>query len=150
MKEVVIRPATKEDTQHVYDLIYELAVFERAPEQVTNTVAQMIADGYGPEPCYKVIVAEVENKIVGLALTFIKYSTWKGKGVFLEDLIVTESMRRMKIGKRLFEEVIAYAKSINAKQLHWQVLDWNTTAIDFYKKYDADISGEWLNCKLNF
>jgi len=150
MKEVIIRPATKDDTQQVFNLIYELAVFEKAPEQVTNTVEQMIIDGFGEEPCYKVIVAEVENKIVGIALTFIKYSTWKGKGVFLEDLIVTESMRGQKIGKLLFEEVIAYAKSIHTKQLHWQVLDWNTIAIDFYKKYDADISGEWLNCKLNF
>ncbi|MEO8147905.1 MAG: GNAT family N-acetyltransferase [Bacteroidia bacterium] len=150
MKEVIIRPGTKHDTQQVFNLIYELAVFEKAPEQVTNTVEQMLIDGYGDEPCYKVIVAEVENKIVGIALTFIKYSTWKGKGVFLEDLIVTENMRGHKIGKLLFEEVISYSKSINAKQLHWQVLDWNTPAIDFYKKYNAEISGEWLNCKMYF
>ncbi len=150
MKNVIIRAARKEDTQQIFNLIYELAVFEKAPNEVTNTVEQMLIDGFGTEPCYKVIVAEADNTIIGIALTFIKYSTWKGKGVFLEDLIVTESMRGKQIGRMLFDEVIKYAKSINAKQLHWQVLDWNTPAIEFYKKYNAEISSEWLNGKLYF
>ena len=143
-----IRKGKIEDLPHVLDLIKELALFEKAPEQVTNTVEAMEEDAFGKNPCFDFFVAEVENKIVGIAVYFVKYSTWKGKGLYLDDLLVTEKMRGKGIGKKLFDEIIAEAKRINAKQLHWQVLDWNTPAIDFYKKYGASIEAEWLDCKL--
>lgn len=150
MNEIIIRDGAKEDIPRALELIRELAAFERSSEKVSNNVEAMLHDGFGDSPCYKLIVAELENKIEGIAITFIKYSTWKGKGVFLEDLIVTERMRGRGIGKLLFEEVIRYAKSINAKQMHWQVLDWNAPAIEFYKKYNAEIDAGWLDCKIYF
>lgn len=143
-----IRKGKKEDLPSVLEHIKELALFEKAPEQVTNTVEAMEEDAFGKNPCFDFFVAEVENKIVGIAVYFVKYSTWKGKGLYLDDLLVTEKMRGKRIGKKLFDEIIAEAKRINAKQLHWQVLDWNTPAIDFYKKYGASIESEWLDCKL--
>ena len=126
---VIIRKGQKEDVPAVHQLVMELAIFEKAPEAVTNTVDQMAEDGFGPSPVYGLLVAEIENKIIGMAIYFIKYSTWRGKGLFLEDLIVTESHRKSGIGKKLFDAVVAEAKKIDAKTMHWQVLDWNTPAI---------------------
>ncbi len=146
----LIRKGTKQDLPSVLGLIHELALFEKAPEQVTNTVNDMEEDGFGKNPVFDFYVAELNNKIVGIAVYFIKYSTWKGKGLYLDDLFVTEKFRGKGIGKKLFDIVIEEAKKINAKQLHWQVLDWNTPAIDFYKKYGASIDAEWLDCKLHF
>ena len=145
---IVIRKGDKTDLPSVLDLIKELALFEKAPEQVTNTVKAMEEDGFGKNPAYQLLVAELENKIVGIAVYFIKYSTWKGKGIYLDDLLVTEKHRGNGIGKKLFDAVIDEAKKINAKQMHWQVLDWNTPAIEFYKKYGASIEAEWLDCKI--
>lgn len=150
MNEVIIRPGKKEDVSQALELIKELAVFEKAPDAVTNTIDAMLHDGFGAEPCYYLTVAELDDKVVGIAIYFIKYSTWKGKGVYLEDIVVTESMRGKGIGKLLFDEVIGFTKSIGAKQMHWQVLDWNKPAIDFYKKYNAELDSEWINCKLYF
>ena len=147
---LLIRKGTKQDLLSVLDLIHELALFEKAPEQVTNTVNDMEEDGFGKNPVFNFYVAELNNKIIGIAVYFIKYSTWKGKGLYLDDLFVTEKFRGKGIGKKLFDIVIEEAKKINAKQLHWQVLDWNTPAIDFYKKYGATIDAEWLDCKLHF
>ena len=147
---IIIRKGKIEDLHSVLDLIKELALFEKAPEQVTNTVKAMEEDGFGKNPAYQLLVAELENEIVGIAIYFIKYSTWKGKGIYLDDLLVTEKHRGKGIGKKLFDEVIEEAKKINAKQLHWQVLDWNTPAIEFYKKYGASIDAEWLDCKIVF
>ena len=146
----LIRKGTKQDLHSVLGLIHELALFEKAPEQVTNTVNDMEEDGFGKNSVFDFYVAELNNKIVGIAVYFIKYSTWKGKGLYLDDLFVTEKFRGKGIGKKLFDIVIEEAKKINAKQLHWQVLDWNTPAIDFYKKYGASIDAEWLDCKLHF
>ena len=146
----LIRKGTKQDLPSVLDLIHELALFEKAPEQVTNTVNDMEEDGFGKNPVFNFYVAELNNKIIGIAVYFIKYSTWKGKGLYLDDLFVTEKFRGKGIGKKLFDIIIEEAKKINAKQLHWQVLDWNTPAIDFYKKYGATIDAEWLDCKLHF
>ena len=149
-----IRKGTKQDLPFVLDLIRELALFEKAPDQVKNTVSDMEADGFGKNPIFDFFIAESGNpqdamqKIVGIAVYFIKYSTWKGKGLYLDDLFVTEKHRGKGIGKMLFERIIEEAKKINAKQLHWQVLDWNTPAIEFYKKYGATIDAEWLDCKL--
>ena len=123
-----IRKGTKADLPGVFLLINELALFEKAPEAVTNTIAMMENDGFGENPVFGFHVAEVDSEIVGMALYFVKYSTWKGRGLYLDDLIVTE---------------------IDAKQVHWQVLDWNTPAVDFYKKLGASIEAEWWDCKMN-
>ena len=121
---VIIRKGKKEDVPAVHQLVVELATYEKAPEQVSNTVERMLEDGFGNNPVYYLIVAEIENTIVGMAIYFIKYSTWKGKGVYLDDIVVTESMRGKKIGKQLFDAVMKHAYSLGAQQLHWQVLDW--------------------------
>ena len=147
---IQIRKGKKEDLPVVLDLIRELALFEKASEQVTNTIKEMEADGFGKTPVFNFYVAELEKQIVGMAVYFVKYSTWKGKGLYLDDLFVTEKHRSKGIGKKLFDQIITEAKKINAKQLHWQVLDWNTPAIEFYKKYGATIDAEWLDCKILF
>jgi GNAT superfamily N-acetyltransferase len=156
--DVIIRKGRKEDVPAVHQLVMELATFEKAPEQVTNTVEKMTEDGFGQSPVYGLIVAEnltpgpspkERGVIIGMAIYFIKYSTWRGKGLFLEDLIVTESHRKSGIGKKLFDAVLAEAKKMSAKTMHWQVLDWNTPAIEFYKKYNCTFEGEWIDCKLD-
>lgn len=143
-----VRKSRKEDMPQVLELIRELAEFEKAPEEVTNSVEDMIRDGFGEQPVFKCLVAETENKIVGIAIYYTKYSTWKGKGVYLDDIIVTEPMRNKGIGRLLFEEVLKESRETGMNQLHWQVLDWNETAISFYKKYNPDFDDEWINCKL--
>ena len=148
MQDIQLRKGIKSDLPQVLALIKELAVFEKAAEQVINTLNDMERDF--SDNVFNFFIAESENKIVGIALYFIKYSTWKGKGLYLDDLIVTESLRGKGIGKKLFDIIVNEAKRINAKQLHWQVLDWNTPAIEFYKKYGATIDAEWLDCKMNF
>lgn len=145
----IIRKGTKEDMPAVHALIRELALYEKAPQEVTNTVADMLLDGFGPHPVFYCLVAEENGVVNGIAIYHLKYSTWKGKGIYLDDIIVTEKMRGKGIGKLLFAEVIRDAKRMKAKQLHWQVLDWNEPAIAFYKKYQASFDPEWLNCKLN-
>jgi len=144
----IVRFAKEEDIPFVHALIKELAEYEKAPQEVTNTVEDMLRDGFGAQPVFRCQVAETDGKVTGMAIYFVKYSTWKGKGVYLDDIVVTETMRRMGIGKLLFDAVVKDANSIGAKQLHWQVLDWNSPAIEFYKKYNADLDGEWINCKL--
>ena len=144
----IVRFAKEEDIPFVHALIKELAEYEKAPQEVTNTVDDMLRDGFGPNPVYRCLVAETDGKVAGMAIYFVKYSTWKGKGIYLDDIVVTELMRRMGIGKLLFDAIVKDAKLLGAKQLHWQVLDWNTPAIEFYKKYYADLDGEWINCKL--
>ena len=144
----IVRFAKEEDIPFVHALIQELAAYEKAPQEVTNTVEDMLRDGFSAQPVFRCQVAETDGKITGMAIYFVKYSTWKGKGVYLDDIVVTESMRRLGIGKLLFDAVMKDAKAIGAKQLHWQVLDWNSPAIEFYKKYNADLDGEWINCKL--
>jgi GNAT superfamily N-acetyltransferase len=143
-----IRKGTVSDLPRVLELVIELATFERAPEQVINTVKQMERDGFGESPAYGFFVAENENGIVGLALYYWRYSTWKGKRLWLEDIIVTESERGKGIGKLLFEKMLSFCLEQNSEGMMWQVLDWNTPAIDFYKKYGADVRTEWLNCTL--
>lgn len=144
----VIRKGTKADLPGVLRLIKELALFEKAPEAVTNTVTDMESDAFGTIPVFGFHVAELNNELVGAAIYFVKYSTWKGKGLFLDDLIVSEPYRGKGIGKKLFDSFMEEAKQIGAKQVHWQVLDWNTPAIDFYKKLGASIDAEWLDCKM--
>lgn len=132
----------------VYALIQELAEYERAPQEVTNTLEEMERDGFGENPIYKFFVAENEEGVVGIALYYTAYSTWKGRMLFLEDLVVTERLRRAGIGRRLFDAVAQEAKDTGAKRFKWQVLEWNEPAIAFYKKIGADLDGEWINCNM--
>lgn len=145
---MTIRKGLKPDLPQVLKLIQELATYEKAPNEVAVTLAEMERDGFGENPIFKFFVAEVEGKIVGISLYYIKYSTWKGKCVFLEDIIVTESHRTYGIGKKLFDEVVKVAKEMKARRMEWQVLEWNEPAIKFYEKLDSHFDSEWVNCKL--
>ncbi len=146
--QIKIRPASKPDMIAVLDLIKELALYENAPEQVTNTVAQLEQDGFEDKPTFECLVAESDNMIVGFALFFPVYSTWKGNCLYLEDICVKESLRRKGIGKKLFDAVLELAEKRNMKRLSWQVLDWNESAISFYKKYKTEFDSTWINCRI--
>jgi GNAT superfamily N-acetyltransferase len=148
MNSVTIRNGEREDLPRVLELIRELAYFERAPDEVTNTVEQMDRDGFGPIPLYGFFVASDQSGIVGASIYYYRYSTWKGKRLYLEDIIVTEHKRGSGIGKMLFEQTIEKALMENCSGMLWQVLEWNEPAIRFYLKYGAKIDGEWKNCSL--
>jgi len=150
MKGLIIRGSTPNDMQAVNDLIHELAVYEKAGEQHINTTEQLIKDGFGDEKAFDCIVAELDKKVVGFALFYTSYSTWKGKCLYLEDFLVTEQLRGKGIGKLLFDEVYQIAKQSNVGRFEWQVLEWNKPAINFYKKYNAILDDEWLNGKIEF
>jgi GNAT superfamily N-acetyltransferase len=145
---IIIRNAVKEDCSRLLELVKELAIYERAPEQVTITLSHFEESGFGVNPVWWAIVAEIDGKIEGFALYYIRFSTWKGQRMYLEDLIVTEKMRGKGIGKVLFDELIKRAKEKNFAGIHWQVLDWNEPAINFYKKYKASFEPEWVNCSI--
>ncbi|MGB3181321.1 MAG: GNAT family N-acetyltransferase [Cyclobacteriaceae bacterium] len=145
---VTIRNATQQDLPAVMELIRELAVYEKAPDEVENTIEQMQIEGFGPQSVFESLVAEDNDRIIGLALYFYSYSTWKGKCLYLEDLIVTESERGKGTGRRLFDAVAEVARKENVGRMQWQVLDWNEPSIEFYKKLGAELDGEWINCKL--
>jgi len=146
---ITIRKGTKADLPQVHSLIMELAIYERAPDEVTNTLADMKEDGFGENPIFEFLVAEAENKIIGLCLYYLAYSTWKGKMLFLEDLVVTETYRRYGVGKKLFDAFARRAQELGARRLKWQVLEWNEPAIAFYKKLNANLDGEWMNCNMS-
>ena len=150
MKNVIIREGRPDDMAATLSLVKELAVYEKAPDEVVNTEKQLIEDGFGPNKIFDIFIAERNNKIIGIALYYMKYSTWKGRCVFLEDIIVTENERGTGIGKELFERVVLVAKEKGVHRMEWQVLDWNEPALNFYRKYDAVLDGEWLNGKLTF
>lgn len=144
-----IRVGTKQDLPRVLELVKELALYERAPHEVTNTVERMEQDGFGPNPIYGLFVAENARGIVGISIYYWRYSTWKGKRLYLEDIIVTEKERGSGIGKLLFDKTMQHALDENCAGMIWQVLDWNEPAINFYKKYyNAKLDGEWINCSL--
>ncbi|MCC9168474.1 GNAT family N-acetyltransferase [Pontibacter harenae] len=145
---ITIRKGTEADIEQVHALVQELAIFERAPQEVTNTVEDMLRDGFGENPIFKFFVADSDEGIVGLALYYTAYSTWKGKTTYLEDLVVTERLRRTGIGRMLFNAVAKEAKEVGAKRFAWQVLEWNEPAIAFYKKIGATLDGEWFNCRM--
>jgi GNAT superfamily N-acetyltransferase len=145
---VHLRVAQKQDCWRLMELINELAVFEKAPQEVTVTLQQFEEAGFGPRPIWKAFVAEVDGFIVGFALYYVRYSTWKGSRLYLEDLIVTEIMRGKGIGKLLFNRLIQEASEIGFNGMSWQVLDWNEPAIKFYKKYEAGLDAGWLNASL--
>jgi GNAT superfamily N-acetyltransferase len=143
-----IREARPEDITHILALIRELALFEKAPQEVTNTEEAILRDGFGPEPAFHCKVAVADGQIVGMYIWYVRYSTWKGKGLYLEDIIVTEPMRGKGIGKKLFEACMQDAADMQANFMIWQVLDWNEPAIKFYQTYGASFDGEWINVKL--
>jgi GNAT superfamily N-acetyltransferase len=149
MTQTTIRTGTKADLSRVLELIKELALYERAPHEVTNTVDRMEKDGFGPNPIYGLFVAENAKGIVGISIYYWRYSTWKGKRLYLEDIIVTEKERGSGIGKLLFDRTMQHALDEQCTGMLWQVLDWNEPAINFYKKYyNAKLDGEWINCSL--
>jgi GNAT superfamily N-acetyltransferase len=126
-------------------LINELAVYEKAPNEVTVTLSHFEQSGFGENPVWWAFVAEVNDTIVGFALYYIRYSTWKGQCLYLEDFIVTENMRGQGIGKLLFDRVVQETKEKGFSRMVWQVLEWNEPAINFYKKYKANLDPEWIN-----
>jgi GNAT superfamily N-acetyltransferase len=138
-----IRKGNKEDMTGVLALIQELAEFEKEPEAVLITVDDLIRDGFGTNPLFHVFVAEVEKEIVGIALYYYRYSTWKGKIIHLEDLVVKDKMRGTGLGYALYSEIIKQGKRDNVRRIDWHVLDWNTPAIDFYKKSGANVLNDW-------
>ncbi len=144
-----IRKATKEDIPQILGLIKELAEYEKAPNEVIVTEETLLRDGFSDLPLFYTLVGEANGDIVGMALYFYKYSTWKGKVMHLEDLIVKQSERGKGYGKVLLNEIIEVAKSEDLKRIDWQVLDWNTPAVKFYESIGADIQKEWWNCRLD-
>lgn len=147
--EVIIREAIQADCPRLMELVHELALYEKAPDEVTVTLQHFEETGFGPNPIWKAFVAEVDGLVVGFAVYYIRYSTWKGSRMYLEDLIVTEDMRGKKIGKLLFDRLIREAKERGFSGMVWQVLDWNEPAINFYNKYGANIEAGWLNASLS-
>ena len=147
---IVIRRAEKKDCKRLLELVNELAVYEKAPQEVTVTLAHFEESGFSENPVWWGFVAESNNIILGFALYYIRYSTWKGQCLYLEDFLVTENARGKGIGKLLFERVIEECKEKGFKRMVWQVLEWNVPAINFYKKYNARLDGEWINGILDF
>ena len=144
----MLRKGEIKDLPEVLQLIKELAVFEKSGDQVDVTVESMERDGFGSDPLYHFFVIEEDEKVVGLSLYYFRYSTWKGKRLYLEDLIVTKSHRGKGYGKLLFEKTGEIANLENCSAMVWQVLDWNDDAIEFYKSYGAELDGEWFNCSV--
>lgn len=148
MSDVLIRKAVLEDCASMLDLIKELAEYEKALHEVTVTLDEFIQDGFGISPVWGAFVAEFEGEIVGISLYYDRYSTWKGRRLYLEDLVVTERLRGKQIGKMLFDATLEYGKSKNYSGMVFQVLHWNEPAINFYKKYSPKFDNEWLNVSI--
>ncbi|MDR2040063.1 MAG: GNAT family N-acetyltransferase [Bacteroidales bacterium] len=146
MHEPIIRKAVKEDCPRLMELVHELAIYENAPDEVTVTLAHFEESGFGENPVWWAFVAIQDNIIVGFALYYIRYSTWKGQRMYLEDIIITKEMRGKGIGSMLFDRLIVEAKERKLNGIVWQVLEWNQPAIKFYSKYHATFDPEWINC----
>lgn len=146
---MIIRPAKTGDMYDVLQLIKELAAFEREPEAVEITVDDLIKNGFSANPLFNVIVAEQDQKIIGMALYYNRFSTWKGKTIHLEDLIVTENMRGTGAGYALYAEIINIAKREGVKRVEWVVLNWNEAAINFYKKSGATVLEDWYTVQMD-
>ncbi|OCA79082.1 GNAT family acetyltransferase [Chryseobacterium contaminans] len=150
MSDVIIRRAVQEDCFSMLELIKELAEYEKALHEVTVTLDEFTEDGFGKSPVWGAFVAELNGEIVGISLYYDRYSTWKGRRLYLEDLVVTEKMRGKQIGKLLFDATVEYGKSNAYSGMVFQVLNWNEPAINFYKKYSPKFDDEWLNVSIEF
>ena len=148
--EIKIRKAVRKDCVRMMELIQELATYEKAPDEVTVSLTHFEESGFGANPVWWAFVAEANGVVVGMALYYIRYSTWKGQRLYLEDILVTEDMRGQKIGSQLMDALIVEAKEKGFNGMNWQVLDWNEPAINFYKKYNANFDPEWVNCSILF
>ncbi|NHM04892.1 GNAT family N-acetyltransferase [Flavobacterium celericrescens] len=140
---MIIRKAFKKDMPSVLELIQELAIFEKEPDAVVVTADDLVRDGFSENPLFQCFVAEVDSEIIGMALFYYRYSTWKGKTIHLEDLIVKENKRGTGAGFALYKEIIKQGKAENVRRIEWNVLDWNTPAIDFYEKSGAKVLSDW-------
>ena len=148
---IIIRKAVKEDCERMMELINELAVYEKAAEEVTVDYNHFVESGFGANPVWHSYVVEADGKVEGFALWYVRYSTWKGQRMYLEDILVTEKMRGRGLGKLLLDKLMEEAKEKNFSGMMWQVLDWNDPAINFYKKYEqVQFDSEWTNCTVNF
>jgi ribosomal protein S18 acetylase RimI-like enzyme len=145
---VVIRRAEARDVPLMYELVKELALFERAPNEVTVTLEHMHEAGFGPDPVWVAWVAEVEGKVQGMALCYVRYSTWKGRRLYLEDIVVSEGQRGRRIGERLFMACVEHAVAMGHSGMQWQVLDWNTEAVRFYDRFGTRYDDQWRNGSL--
>lgn len=143
MENLIIRPGKPEDIPAVFELIKELAIYEKALDQVETSVEKLTEDAFGAEPLYGLIVAEADNIVVGISIYYYRYSTWKGKRLYLEDILVTETFRGKGIGTKLFEATARHANQKGCSGMSWLVLDWNEPAINFYKKFNAYFEPEW-------
>jgi GNAT superfamily N-acetyltransferase len=151
MENIIIRKAVKEDCKRLMELIRQLAVYEKAPDEVTVSLEHFEESGFGENPVWWAFVAETGGMVQGFGLYYVRYRTWKGQYMFLEDFVVSEDLRGKGIGKLLFDTLIKEAKEKKFKGMVWQVFDWNEPAINFYKKYDGvTFSNEWLDCTLPF
>lgn len=146
---MIIRKGEQKDMKSVLELIQELAVFEKEPDAVELTVADLERDGFGSNPLFHTFVAEINENIVGIALYYYRYSTWKGKTIHLEDLIVKENQRGSGVGFALYSKIIEQGKMDNVRRIEWAVLDWNIRAIEFYKKSGAKILEDWRTVQMN-
>ena len=144
----IIRPAERTDVPRMLALVKELAVFEKEPDAVTVTLDEMIDAGFGPDPVWFGWVAELENELVGIAICYERYSTWKGRRLYLEDIVVTERARGQRIGEDLFRQCAKYAVEKSYAGMLWQVLDWNTDAIRFYERFGSTMDPQWFNGSL--
>ena len=148
MENIIVRRAVREDCPRLLELIRELAHFEKAPHEVTVTTEHFTESGFGPNPVWWAFVVLVDGNIEGFALYYIRYSTWKGQRLYLEDIIVTEKMRGQGLGTILFDRLLLEMKEKSFMGMVWQVLDWNEPAIQFYKKYQAKFDAGWITCSV--
>jgi GNAT superfamily N-acetyltransferase len=149
MNAISTRRAEQKDCARLLELVKELAVYERAPDEVTVTLDHFTETGFGENPVWWAFVAEADGLIVGFCLYYVRYSTWKGARMYLEDILVTEAWRGKGVGKLLFNCLVEEAREKGWAAISWQVLEWNEPAINFYKKYNAAFDPEWVNCSLN-
>jgi GNAT superfamily N-acetyltransferase len=148
--DILIRKAVRSDCARMMELIQELATYEKAPDEVTVSLSHFEESGFGANPVWWAFVAEANGVVIGMALYYVRYSTWKGQRMYLEDILVTEAMRGQKVGSQLMDTLIVEAKEKGFNGINWQVLEWNEPAINFYKKYNANFDPEWVNCSIVF